>query len=126
MNGPKVIDDIVIKNYEDLFLCLNPDKPDWFVAFEKAIFSIEMMDGQNSLDDIVSSLAQKYDLPKEELLKDLEALIETLKGMGMLEGSGVTFEATPPDITIQMAWMHITHRCNLRCKYCYITAGQEM
>ena len=126
MNGPKVIDDIVIKNYEDLFLCLNPDKPDWFVAFEKAIFSIEMMDGQNSLDDIVSSLAQKYDLPKEELLKDLGALIETLKGMGMLEGSGVTFEATPPDITIQMAWMHITHRCNLRCKYCYITAGQEM
>ena len=126
MRGPKVIDDIVIKNYEDLFLCLNPEKPDWFVAFEKAIFSIQMMDGQNSLDDIVSALAQKYDLPREELMKDLEALMELLETMGMLEGSGAIFEATPPEITLQMAWMHITHRCNLRCKYCYITAGQEM
>ena len=107
-------------------MCLNPEKPDWFVAFEKAIYSIRKMNGQNSLEDIVSFLVQKHDLPIEELQNDLEALVETLDKMGMLEGSEVNYEITPPDTTLEMAWMHITHRCNLRCKYCYITGGQAM
>ncbi len=55
-----------------------------FVPDETALEVLRLVDGVRSLDDIVRTLAQKFDAPAEVIAADVRALLDDLVARGAL------------------------------------------
>lgn len=62
------------------------------------------------------ALMAKRNVPYEELPLSCKELAEHLRDGGYLEEGAATASEIPP---IQSAYLHVTQRCNLSCRFCY-------
>lgn len=62
------------------------------------------------------ALMAKRNVPYEELPLSCKELAKHLRDGGYLEEGAVTASEIPP---IQSAYLHVTQRCNLSCRFCY-------
>jgi len=91
------------------------------------------------LDDISYDILDFYDkVPKEEIIKqftskyDKEDIIETLTELSELKKRGLLFsediyESYVPvwekKSVVKAMCLHVSHDCNLRCRYCFASTG---
>ena len=52
-----------------------------------AAFIVECLKKDTTIEQIVETMYEKYDAPKEVLQKDVESIVEKLRGIGALEES---------------------------------------
>lgn len=88
-----------------------------------ATHALSLVDGDRTLEAIIARFAQDYNIPIDRARKDVQGLFESLSSIGWLtcdpeRGVGIKDEEiSPPLDSLSLA---LTHRCNLRCPYCYI------
>lgn len=120
----KLKDDVKISQRDDLYLCFYPEKPDWVILYEKGARTLELLDGTRTVKEIAEELKKNFDFPMEKLDKDASDLLGVLKEKYFLEET--PWKDEEPSFHLEMIWIHLTHKCNLRCKYCYVSAGKKM
>ncbi|PKN51757.1 MAG: PqqD family protein [Deltaproteobacteria bacterium HGW-Deltaproteobacteria-13] len=75
---PKKNPDIIWKNVRGEIVLLNPVTGKYYGLNKVGCAFWEKIDGTKSLSDISALLLDEFNVEKERLLKDLEALIKTL------------------------------------------------
>jgi sulfatase maturation enzyme AslB (radical SAM superfamily) len=108
-----------------LYLLLDPDTPNWIVVNGIGRDIIELCDGEKPLGKIIKVLCENYGEPYEESVEDVLAFANELNGKYFL----LEEEFPPPrgadrkDAPFQNLWIHVTNKCNLRCKHCHLSSG---
>jgi len=116
---------LVIRKVDDFFLVLNPDVPNIMVVDNVGKRFFELCDGQLQVDEIIEKVIQiEGGVSREELLDFIAA---------MIEAHFLFWNPPPPPKKIRYTfdvlrelYLHITRACNLRCKHCYIEAGNPL
>ena len=93
-----------------------------------ATFIFELINGQNTLDDIIKIQASHYQIPLEQASADTLRLIAKL-----ITGNWITLDPQQGKVTViteiypplDLMSFALTHRCNLRCKHCYIPLVED-
>ena len=127
---PKLATGLLQRAQGDLYLLLAPEKPAWAVVNPTGMEIVRLCDGKRDIRTIAVLLAPKYQLPEERARQDVLGYIHSLSCSGLL-----CSDADEPTEQHQMPalkgiYLHVTNRCNLRCKHCYamspsVCAGSE-
>ncbi len=75
--------------------------------------------------EVANLLSDLEDLDREKLTPDELGVLELLRGHGILNGPEESPLASPPSEVYQPTQVTLfpTNQCNLRCTYCYASAG---
>jgi len=105
------------KQIKDYHLIIHSTKPSWVLINDFSWQIVQLLNGNNSVSDIVQLLKSEYDVEEHVLRKDINEFIESLLRSGILEdhqdGKGKT------DFIFSDIFLHITNKCNLNCRHCY-------
>ncbi len=121
---PEIIHHYCLQEAHGLFFMINPDLPGWFTGDQRALGTIGLCDGTRTKIQILDVLEKRHKLPREELSKDLENLLETLGAKGFLKGVEVKYQDR--ERSLDTLYLHLTRDCTLRCKYCYVEGGRRL
>jgi radical SAM protein with 4Fe4S-binding SPASM domain len=104
---------------DDLHLLLDPEKPAWAVVNPTGMEIVRLCDGTRNIQAIAALLTEKYQIPAERARQDVLGYIHNLASAGLLRcGADESAEQWQmPDF--KGIYLHVTSKCNLRCKYCY-------
>jgi radical SAM protein with 4Fe4S-binding SPASM domain len=93
-----------------------------------ATAAVRRLDGQATLSDIITAQSQTFRIAPEQAAHDTRRLFDRLVADGLLtddvqRGAPVQpDQVTPPLDYITLA---LSNRCNLRCKHCFVSAGES-
>ncbi len=128
---------------------IRPEVPAWIRTSSVGVWILDLLRSEPSTaEKIICEAAKSYGLPDEAVriptLNFLESLIsngyarvETEPGAEAPAGAdadaagktaGSQPRPSPPrveDLDLAQLWLHITSRCNLRCKHCYYHSQQS-
>jgi len=121
---PKLKDAVVISQRDDLYLVFYPERPDWVVLYENGGVLLELLDGTRTAEELMKEVGTRLDIPEDGARITVEKTIEVLEQHKMLEGEDLPEPCT--SFHLDMVWIHLTHECNLRCRYCYVSAGEAL
>lgn len=120
---PKLPDNITKIERDGKFLFFNPDMPAWLVTNANGAFLLSLCDGENSVDDILSALAEVESLEQVETAKlFFKEAIDSGVFNTPAEGECPIKSERQRLSSVQLS---ISSRCNLNCKYCYATDRVE-
>ncbi|MFH7319660.1 DUF5714 domain-containing protein [Desulfurivibrio sp. D14AmB] len=121
---------------------INPEKPDWVVANDRADGLLRALQATGNLEQGVCAVARGGSPVGAELAADLVAAgrlcarlngpatpyqgrLEALAGENAIQGAGYGVSATPQ--VLKECWFHLTNNCNLACRHCLFAArpGRE-
>jgi radical SAM protein with 4Fe4S-binding SPASM domain len=101
--------------------------PEYINESAAAIFSL--CNGENSVQDIILKLAEKYHESMTTVQEFVDSFLKESEEMGVISRTGSpcpvkldilgSFEYWTPDQVI----IELTHNCPLSCKHCYLNAG---
>lgn len=114
---PKIPVTIFHKNIASHHIITHPTKPSWMVVNDFGWEILQLLNGKNTLSDIVKIIKSTYDADEELIKKDLDGFFLTVEKSGMLADESDQIEPQPKRIT--KAFIHLTEHCNLHCKHCY-------
>lgn len=83
---------------------------------------------RRSVDHIVKTLSYEYNMEKNQIKRDVEDFILSLKNSGMLtddiieRGTINLLEIDPP---LDSCTLVLTQRCNLQCKHCFVSGNRR-
>jgi hypothetical protein len=80
-------DDVLISHLQEESVILNLDSERYFGLDDVGTRFLSVLTTSDSIDDAYQSLAEEYDVDREELRQDLEALIQNLLQQGIIEVS---------------------------------------
>ena len=104
---------IVFREEGEIGLLFDPDTGKINILNETGKFIWSSLDGDKRTSDIVSELAEAFDVAgAEEAKKDIDAFIDLLGGLGFLDNY---IAVTQIPLSVCLA---ITSRCNLNCRHC--------
>ncbi len=86
---------------------------------------LSMCDGLHSVEDL-TLFYRSAGCPSENNASEPEQLIQMFEEQGLLEGSIENAPAKIETHPLLAIWANITKACNLRCSYCYFSAGERM
>jgi radical SAM protein with 4Fe4S-binding SPASM domain len=125
---PKLATGLLQRAQGNLHLLLDAEKPAWVVVNQTGMEIVRLCDGVRNIQTIAALLAQKYQIPEERARQDVLGYIHSLSRSGLLRSedgfTGVNHDVDEPAGQHQMPvlkgiYLHVTDRCNLRCKHCY-------
>jgi radical SAM protein with 4Fe4S-binding SPASM domain len=106
-------------------LFIIPSLPTWFVLTDKEAILLniflESSDRKETISKVSSELQISY-CEAEEIYKNTLNILEARKVLG----NEPTILAPDPGKFPTNIHLALTHRCNLRCKHCYISAGSKL
>jgi radical SAM protein with 4Fe4S-binding SPASM domain len=105
------------KNIASKHIITHPTKPSWMIVNDFGWRIIKLLNGKNTLADIVKILQSEYAVNEELLKKDIDEFILDVEKSGMLSDESEKID--PQSNRITNAFIHITENCNLNCKHCY-------
>lgn len=70
--------DVIWQNLEGEIVLLNPNTGEYFGLNDVASSFWELIDGTRNLGDIIDGLLGEYEVEREELHRDIEALIQRM------------------------------------------------
>ena len=116
------------KKIDSIHIITHPSRPSWVVSNNLGWEILKQCNGKNTVNDIIKKLVYIYNAPKEVIENDIAAFITSTTKSGILvpqSNSPATEKAT-----IASVFLHLTDKCNLRCKHCYAVnmskGGQEL
>lgn len=117
---------LVVRKVDDFFLVLNPDIPNIMVMDDVGKQFFELCNGSLTADEIVKEIIKER---KGKVSRDeLSAFISSMLNANFL----FLQPPLPPQkaertlIKLGQLYFHITRACNLRCKHCYVEAGEPL
>jgi len=95
---------------------------------------LERMDGRTTLTGVIASIADERDVPLHEVATSVLPVAQELLDRGIIVASDPAAKDKPKPKARAMLrsntrkfshlFLEMTARCNLRCKHCYMEAGQ--
>lgn len=70
----------------------------------------------------LGSILALHVMPSDRTI-ELRGAIDRMRSLGLLRPAAQPPPMFSEAVTTLIAWLHITDRCNLRCKYCYLPHG---
>jgi len=110
---------------DGLYLIIAPDIPTWMVLNENEFFLFNLLEKSFSIEDTLISLISEKDISERSARKIMESLLYKIE-------ESKFYNSTKPiimdDATHIKKNIHvfITHKCNLHCPYCYVSAGKPL
>lgn len=109
-------------DHEGKVVFLDPLAPTWTSLNTSQSLLLSLCDGHRSVEDIARTF-RSTDLGTNpvERVRDLVGYLERA---GMLEGPEEPYEPGAPLKPLSTVSVYATRACNLRCKYCFFSAGR--
>jgi radical SAM protein with 4Fe4S-binding SPASM domain len=128
-------DDIVVafKNFGEITfhrvgkhnLFIFPDLPSWIVLDDnEAIIFRMLLDGMGL--DFISLEAKKLDIDIPNIEEYIHIIVNKLKNRKTFPYPSIAYDAHDADIYPTHIHLCLTHFCNLRCKHCFLAAGEKL
>lgn len=96
-------------------------------AVDEVAYDIIAMYENNSAEEIISEITEKYNVSADEV-KECLADIQELKDNGKLftvdSYADLAFDFKKNNTVIKALCLHIAHTCNLNCDYCFASQGK--
>lgn len=125
MEKPRLSGDVVVKKKGDVTVYMNPNLPSWMVLEKEGARALELFDGTRGVHDVAQALADEFGDQVEEVERGLDGLLSTAEKNALF--SKVEPKRNPGTFyPLSFVWLYVTRRCNLRCDYCYLSAGEPL
>ena len=121
------------KRKNGITLFIDPKSPNWLSVNNTAADILKLCDGKHTMSDIQDAVFKKYGVSDKKKVK--QEISGFLAAVGLLEFvSDMRFErpeyggrskAIAPH-KLDELWIYYTLACNLRCKHCLVSAGQQL
>ncbi|MEM2917531.1 MAG: radical SAM protein [Candidatus Bathyarchaeia archaeon] len=117
---------LVIRRVDDFYLALNSDLPNIMVMDEIGKRFFDLCNGKRTADEIIEIILKEK--PHDISIDELRAFISS-----MIDSNFLFWKppSSPRKIeqnlyNLRQLYLHITRACNLRCKHCYVEAGEPL
>ncbi|MFH0816551.1 MAG: radical SAM protein [Methanobacteriota archaeon] len=115
---------MVVKKKNGKSAFIHPDIPKWLAFRAEGARTLELCDGTRSERDIIETISREFNEPMEYVGKGVAGLLSHCEKQGFFQ------DVTPkrPDalpVEMKILYLNITRECNLRCTYCYASAGAQ-
>ena len=90
MNSISQVDSVIWRRIEDDIVIISEDGLATHILNKTAAFIWELCNGKNGIDDIITSLLEKFEVPEEEAKADVSEIIDKLLQLGILKQDGET------------------------------------
>ena len=127
MNLPTIpphlhIEKVGEKNGDPVFFVLDPDLPSWVFLNQDGLDILTQCDGKHTPQAIAEGIStQHQQLSPSEVLPVVTSFLEDMKTNKILFQQ----PAERNENRFRGIALEITQACNLRCRHCYLTAGQS-
>lgn len=112
---PPPLPNLVVRQHDDHWLCLEPTVPAWFVTNRAGALLLKLADGRRTVADIHGLLRREGVRTELEFVEDL--FDAARQSMLYSHGSDEVEEWTARKLGA--VHLHLTNRCNLECTYCF-------
>lgn len=120
-------DSLALKKLGDFYAVLNGDGPNIMVVDESGKDFFGLCNGTHKLREIAEHIHKKH--PSEDTSVDkIMEFSRSLLNSGFITTkppNPLKKEVGLPEKLSQI-YLHLTHKCNLNCKHCYISAGRPL
>jgi radical SAM protein with 4Fe4S-binding SPASM domain len=113
-------DSIIRKERNGRVLLIDSQKPNWVVVSPKLAEIILTCDGKKTVQEIINEINKKYNTDISNKLKTSFEKLYKLKFF--TDGEEILIKQSE---TLDGVYFNLTKRCNLRCVYCYTSAGDR-
>lgn len=103
------------------YVFINPLPPAWFVTNDLGWHFMQLFDGHNSIDDIVSIMCDVLGTDQRAQAHDFCSRVTE---SGIFNTAPV--HQPPRDHSLHSVHLSLSDRCNLNCKYCYAAQRTEL
>lgn len=79
---------------------------------------LQKLTGEKTLMEVVEEVASEYEIPLEEVRKDVVNFCYDCLNNHVISEKGETFQGKPLDTRLSTIFIDITDECNLNCIYC--------
>ncbi|MDH7571281.1 MAG: PqqD family peptide modification chaperone [Armatimonadota bacterium] len=126
-NRPCLAPDAQTYRRDGRYLLLSPARGAWCVVDEGGYRLALRCDGRTHWRRLAAQLATEYGVQRDRVERDVAAYLATLAQARLLttcaEGNesevSVAEMASPQRLPLHTVTLHLTTRCNLRCRHCY-------
>ena len=105
------------KKIDSTHIITHPSRPSWVVSNNLGWEILKQCNGKNTVNDIINKMAGIYNASKEVIENDIAAFITSAIKSGIFNSQSNS--PTTEKATIASVFLHLTDKCNLRCKHCY-------
>jgi radical SAM protein with 4Fe4S-binding SPASM domain len=113
---PKLSSGYFHKKIDSTHIITHPSRPSWVVSNNLGWEILKQCNGKNTVNDIIEKLICIYNAPKEVIEKGVAAFITSTTKSGIL--LPLSYSPTTEKATLSSVFLHLTDKCNLRCKHC--------
>jgi radical SAM protein with 4Fe4S-binding SPASM domain len=127
MNNPQLpphihIEKVAEKEGKPIFFVLDPDQPSWVFINRDGLDILEQCDGQNSPFSIAETIATKHrSFAAKEVLPVVDSFLDNMRSSKIIDQE----PSQKTENKFRGIALEITKKCNLRCKHCYLEAGNQ-
>ena len=113
-------------SHHGVYLVVDGARVRWALVNANGLEILGLCDGTQSVAEIAETLAARHKVPREDALERAGAFLDTMVQ------AGLAFDGREQPVAVKMPvtrfggiTVEITKRCNLRCRHCYLAAGEQ-
>ena len=127
---PKLSDKLSVEprfwNGRKVYLVLDPEKPVWLTLNEDGLSILRRCDGEHSVQQIARKIGHEFSISHDEALRGISNFLAQLQNNMLLQDDTSEKDQEIPERNkFHSLAMEITRKCNLRCKHCFLAAGEK-
>ena len=108
------------KGGKPIYFVLDPDLPSWVFLNQDGVDILQLCDGQHNEKAIAADIVKQHQgFTTAEVLPVVHSFLENMRQNKMLDQPKVEKREN----TFRGIALEITQQCNLRCRHCYLSAG---
>lgn len=116
---------LYLKEMNKKYIILAYDKPNWIVLNEAEYKMFTLINKEKRIIDILEQYAENYDEQEDVIVNCMQSLLDKIEKNKFYEVVN-SIENEPVEQIKKTVQLHLTHRCNMRCKHCYMAAGDAI
>ena len=115
-------EEIFQENDKSIYFILDSDKPSWTFVNDDGKAILDLCNGENSVEDISKNIANRYyQIDEKGCSQIVSSFLEQMEKSQILYDGPIK---SPSINKFHGIALEITKKCNLRCKHCYLAAGE--
>lgn len=127
---PKLSDKLCVEprfwNGRKVYLVLDPEKPAWLTLNKDGLSILRRCNGEHSVQQIAGEIGLEFSISHDEALRGISDFLAQLQNNMLLQDdTSETDQEVPERNNFHSLAMEITRKCNLRCRHCFLAAGEN-
>jgi len=110
---------------DELFLVIAEDIPTWMTLTKSEFFLFESLQKQENIENCLLNYINEYNQSEENARNTFQSLLTKIDESKFYSDTK-TLIMDDADSIEKNIHVFITHRCNLQCPYCYVSAGNQL